>query len=58
MLEEGTAVVIDNGSGICKIGGAGDDTPYSVFPSIIGRPKMPGVMLGQNAKELYIGDEA
>ena len=57
MLEEGTAVVIDNGSGICKIGMAGDDTPCSAFPSIIGRPKVPDVMFGINEKELYIGEE-
>ena len=30
------AVVIDNGSGVCKAGFAGDDAPRSVFPSIIG----------------------
>jgi actin-related protein len=33
------AVVIDNGSGMCKAGFAGDDAPICSFPSIIGRPK-------------------
>lgn len=33
------AVVIDNGSGLCKAGFAGDDAPTCVFPSIVGRPK-------------------
>ena len=33
------AVVIDNGSGMCKAGFAGDDAPRSVFPAIVGRPK-------------------
>ena len=29
-------IVIDNGSGSCKVGWAGDDSPLSVFPSVIG----------------------
>ena len=33
------AIVIDNGSGLCKVGIAGDDAPTSVFPSIVGRPR-------------------
>ena len=30
-------VVIDNGSGMMKVGFAGDDAPASVFPSVVGR---------------------
>jgi actin-related protein len=52
------ALVIDNGSGVCKAGFAGDDAPRCVFPSIVGRPKHPGVMLGMNEKDVYVGDEA
>ena len=37
------ALVVDNGSGMCKAGFAGDDAPRAVFPSIVGRPKHPGV---------------
>lgn len=33
------AVVIDNGSGRCKSGLAGEDSPKSVFPAVIGVPK-------------------
>ncbi|XP_046548103.1 actin-3-like [Haliotis rubra] len=33
------AVVIDNGSGMCKAGFAGDDAPRAVFPAITGKPK-------------------
>lgn len=33
------AVVIDNGSGMCKAGFAGDDAPRAVFPTIVGRPR-------------------
>lgn len=46
MEEEVTAVVIDNGSGSIKAGFAGDDAPRSVFNTIVGRPKMPGIMVG------------
>ncbi|CAO2646361.1 Actin, cytoplasmic 2, partial [Lemmus lemmus] len=47
MEEEIAALVIDNGSGMCKAGFAGDDAPRAVFPSIVGRPR-----------HQYVGDEA
>ncbi|XP_060062928.1 actin-3, muscle-specific-like [Ylistrum balloti] len=52
------AVVIDNGSGMCKAGFAGDDAPRAVFPAITGRPRYDVVMTGMGAKECYVGDEA
>ncbi|KAI4290840.1 actin beta/gamma 1 [Pancytospora philotis] len=52
------AVVIDNGSGVVKTGFAGDDAPRSVFPSIIGKPRHHGVMVGMGQKDSYVGDEA
>jgi len=58
MDEEVTAVVIDNGSGMCKAGFAGDDAPRAVFPTVVGRPKMPGIMVGLDQKEVYVGEEA
>jgi len=39
MDEEIPAVVIDNGSGMCKAGFAGDDAPRAVFPALTGRPR-------------------
>lgn len=39
MDEEIAALVVDNGSGMCKAGFAGDDAPRAVFPSIVGRPR-------------------
>jgi len=56
--EEVAALVVDNGSGMCKAGFAGDDAPRAVFPSIVGRPKMPGIMVGMDQKDSYVGDEA
>lgn len=43
--QEVQALVVDNGSGMCKAGFAGDDAPRAVFPSIVGRPKHPGIMV-------------
>lgn len=37
--DEVAALVVDNGSGMCKAGFAGDDAPRAVFPSIVGRPR-------------------
>lgn len=34
-----TVVVVDNGSGMCKAGFAGDDASKAVFPTIVGRLK-------------------
>merc|ERR1712173_131682 len=56
--DEVQALVVDNGSGMCKAGFAGDDAPRSVFPSIVGRPKYEGIMPGMGQKEVYVGDEA
>ena len=52
------ALVIDNGSGMCKAGFAGDDVPRAVFSSIVGRPRHPGEMVGMGQKDSYVGDEA
>lgn len=52
------ALVVDNGSGMCKAGFAGDDAPRAVFPSIVGRPRHKGVMVGMGQKDAYVGDEA
>ena len=51
------AVIIDNGSGLMKVGMAGEDVPRSIFPTIIGKPKMPGLMVGVDQKDVYIGSE-
>jgi len=58
MDDEPAALVVDNGSGMVKAGFAGDDAPRSVFPSIVGRPRHKGVMVGMGQKDAYVGDEA
>ncbi|XP_027218506.1 actin-2, muscle-specific [Penaeus vannamei] len=56
--DETCPIVCDNGSGMCKAGFAGDDAPRAVFPSIVGRPRHQGVMVGMGQKDAYVGDEA
>jgi len=56
--DELQALVVDNGSGMVKAGFAGDDAPRAVFPSIVGRPRHTGIMVGATQKDAYVGDEA
>nr|AIK25771.1 actin I [Pseudokeronopsis rubra] len=58
MADQPDKCVIDNGSGVVKAGFAGEDAPRAIFPSIVGRPKNPGIIVGVEAKDEYIGDEA
>jgi len=58
MNEEAAGLVVDNGSGMVKAGFAGDDAPRAVFPSIVGRPRHQGVMVGMGQKDCYVGEEA
>lgn len=58
MDEEKHKVVIDNGSGMCKSGFAGDDSPRGVFPAIIGHPRHEITMVGMGQKTEYVGTEA
>ena len=58
MEVEVTAVVLDNGSGQCKAGFAGDDAPRAVFNSCVGRPKVPGIMVGLDQKDIFMGNDA
>jgi len=56
--EDVAGLVVDNGSGMCKAGFAGDDAPRAVFPSLVGRPRYAKGMIGMGNKECYVGDEA
>jgi len=58
MEDEAAGLVVDNGSGMVKAGFAGDDAPRAVFPSIVGRPRHQGVMVGMGQKDCYVGEEA
>ena len=58
MSDEVAVLVVDNGTSMCKAGFPGDDGPRTVFPSIVGRPRYQGVMVGMGQKDLYVGCEA
>lgn len=51
-------VVIDNGSGVIKAGFAGEDTPKTIFPNFIGRPKHTRVMMGGVEGSTFVGSKA
>lgn len=40
------AVILDNGSGTCKAGFAGDGTPRVLLPAVLAWPKVPGMQAG------------
>ncbi|KAI6654960.1 Actin-3 [Oopsacas minuta] len=52
------ALVIDNGTAMCKAGFAGDDAPRAVFPSMVGNPYLEASLVGMGKKSSYVGDEA
>eukprot|EP01084_Bolivina_argentea_P150276 262456_1 len=59
MEEETAGIVIINGSGMMKAGFVGDGAPRAVFPTIVGRPRHHGIMVGmRNKKWGYVGDES
>jgi actin beta/gamma 1 len=55
--EDVAALVIDNGSSMCKAGVAGEDVPRAVLPSVVGRRLHQDIMCSIRQKDLYVGDE-
>jgi actin-related protein len=56
--EEVQCLVVDNGSGMCKAGFAGEEVPRAVFPCIVGRPKYHNCVVGMDVKDKFVGEEA
>lgn len=56
MEEVKKTVVIDLGSGLTKVGFAGEGSPRSTFPTVIGYPKYARLP-SEEAVEYYVGDE-
>jgi len=52
------SIVIDNGTGVCKAGFAGDEAPRSVFSTVVGRSRFQGVMLGVENRSCFVGSDA
>lgn len=55
---EAPPTVVDLGSFQIKAGFAGEDAPRAVFPTLIGRTRHAGIMVGMENKGAYVGDEA
>ena len=55
-VEDKKAVVIDNGSGMCKAGFSSESSPRVKFPSIVGHPRNRDNM--NVMRDNYIGREA
>lgn len=53
-----STVIIDLGSGLIKAGFGGEDGPRCIFRSVVGIPKKPGILVGMEEKERFIGNEA
>jgi actin-related protein len=47
---ENPCIVIDNGSGCCKAGLSGDEAPKTKFNTVVGKPKVPSIMVGMDQK--------
>ena len=56
--EEALAVVIDNGSGMCKAGFEAEESPKCSFPSIVGYPKHASVVDTAETQDCYVGEKA
>ncbi|GFY62278.1 actin-6 [Trichonephila inaurata madagascariensis] len=57
-MENCGVIVIDNGTGFCKAGFAGDSSPKVEFPSVVGRPRYIPVVAGLKYRNLYVGGSA
>merc|ERR1711981_771086 len=56
--DEQMAVVIDNGSGMCKAGFEAEESPKCSFPAIVGYPKQKSIVTTNEQEDCYVGDKA
>jgi actin-related protein len=57
MDDEAEPIIIDMGSDTLKAGFASDDHPKVMMPMMIGEPKAPGILVGMDQKDYYVGFE-
>ena len=55
---ENPAVIIDNGSGICKAGFSGEEMPRACFPTSVCNKRMASNTMGTDNRDVYVGYEA
>lgn len=56
--EERTGLVVDNGTFNIKAGFTGDMAPRSVFRTVVGRARHPGIAIAMGVKDALVGTEA
>ena len=52
--KDSCALLVNSGSGLCKVGFTGDYAPRSMFPSVDDRPQMLDIMAGTDQKNFYV----
>ncbi|XP_003802077.1 actin-related protein T1-like [Otolemur garnettii] len=52
------AAIIDNGTGICKVGFSGETRPRHIISSVVGHPKVNIPSERGNEKKYFVGEEA
>ncbi|XP_005874409.1 PREDICTED: actin-related protein T2 [Myotis brandtii] len=52
------AVIVDNGSGLCKAGLSGEIGPRHIVSSVVGHPKFQAASAGASQKQTFVGEEA
>ena len=52
--KDSCALLVNSGSGLCKVGFSGDYAPRSMFPSVDDRPQMLDIMAGTDQKNFYV----
>lgn len=58
MITQKPAIVMDNGSNQFKAGISCADASRCFFPAVVGRYKMPVLLVGVNSKDTFISHEA
>jgi len=49
------SIVIDPGTSLTKAGISSEDAPRSQFPTVVGKPKLPSIMVGMDQRDSYVG---
>lgn len=50
--------MVDIGSFNIKAGFSGEDAPKILMPTVLGRAKSKGLLVGMDQKDIFVGNEA
>lgn len=57
-MSDKPAIIIDPGALHVRVGFVGEEGPRVTFPTVIGRPKVPGIMVGSEQRDYLVGTQA